>query len=105
MSITVGDPDQAKTSVYVIKALHTTVNGFQFANNIQANLGEFVLQQMKEQGEQVFDGCFTTKKWSQSTNMIRKSSSNVLGCIVGQVTDAGHDACQDDLPFYKFRES
>lgn len=52
----------------------------------------------------MFDRCFTTEKWSQSTNLVREGSSDVLRCIVRQVTDAGYDACQDDLSFDKFRE-
>lgn len=53
----------------------------------------------------MLDRCFTTEKWSQSTDMVRKSSSHVLGCVVRQVTDAGHNACQDHLSFNEFRES
>ena len=89
----------------MLPKLHTTVDRFQLADNIQANLGELVLQQMKEQGEQMFYGCFATEKWSQPTNMVGKSSSNVLRCIVRQVTDTGDNACQDDFSFDEFREA
>lgn len=53
----------------------------------------------------MFDRRFATKKWSQSTNLVCESSPDVLRCIVRQVTDAGYDACQDDLSFDKFRET
>ena len=37
------NPDQARTFGYVAKVLRTTVDRFQFADNIQTNLGELVL--------------------------------------------------------------
>lgn len=46
--MTIRNPNQAETFMYIIETLRTTVDRFKFADNVQANLGELVLQQMKE---------------------------------------------------------
>lgn len=48
MSITIRNPIQAGTFICVVETLHTAVDRFQFADNVQANLRELVFQEMKE---------------------------------------------------------
>ena len=46
MSMTIRNVNQIGMPTCVI--LHTTVDRFEFADNVQANLWELILQQMKE---------------------------------------------------------
>jgi hypothetical protein len=78
---------------------HTLVNKLELGDDVQANLGEFILQHLQEHGEQVVDSPSKTLAWlrglalshhhllllaqnrSQAANLGAQRGTNVLGRV------------------------
>ena len=75
----------------------TVVYGFEFTDYVQANFGEVILEEMQEQGKEVFDRGFLPKERSHTTDLLCQSGSNVLGSVLRKISHTGYDTSKDDF--------
>lgn len=54
---------------------------------------------MEEKREKVFDGRIFAQQRSETTDLVRQRSANVLGCILAQISDARDNTPQDNFLF------
>ena len=67
------------------------VDSFQFADDVQSNLREFVLQEVKEERQQVLDSGVLAKEWRKAGDLVGHSRAYMLGAVLAEVPDARND--------------
>jgi hypothetical protein len=77
----------------------------ELADNVQTYFREFVLEEVKEKREEMFDGELFTKQRRKATDLGGKSCPDVLRRILTQVSDTRNDSEEDHLFLEQFRES
>lgn len=83
----------------------TFVDLIEFADDIQAYFRELVLEKVEEKRKKVFDGELFPKQWREATDLGGKSRSDMLRCILTQVSNAWHDPEENHLLLEHFREA
>ena len=83
----------------------TFVDLIKFADDIQTDLRELVLEEVEEKWKKVFDGRLLSKQWREATDLGGKSCSDMLRRILTQVPDTWNDPDENDLLLERFRES
>lgn len=63
----------------LVSRLLTFVDHLQLRNEVESNLAELIFEQEEEQGKQVFDSSILAEQWCETRNLLRESSSDVLG--------------------------
>ena len=75
----------------------TFVDGLQLADDVQPHLWEFVLEEMQEKREKVFDSLLLSEERCKAGNLVRDSGTDMLRRVLAEVSDTGNDAEQDDF--------
>ena len=83
----------------------TIVDHLKLADEVQPDLGEFVLQKLDEQGQEVFLGGLLSEKRSETTDLLGQSGSDVLRGVGGQGSDAREDTSEDDVSVDELSEA
>lgn len=101
----------------------TLVNELELRDNVQPDLGEFVLKHLEEHGQQVINSPVTCEKGGfqahhhennslllaqdrcQTTDLRSKRSSDMLGSIRNEVFDAAHDIVEKSVAIDEGAES
>jgi len=78
---------------------HTLIHLFEFTDDVQPNIGEFVLQQVQEELEKVIDGGSVTKERCKPSYLICKSGPDMLGTVLTEIPNKGYYAGNHNLWF------
>ena len=81
------------------------VDRLKLADDIQPDLWEFILEQVQEEREKMFDGCLLPKERCKTRDLVRHRRTDVLRRVLAKVADARNDAQQNDLLIEQFREA
>ena len=73
------------------------VDSLELADDVQPDFGEFVLEQVEEQGQKVLDGGVLAKQRSEASDLVSDGSTDVLRLVLAKVSDARNDARQNDF--------
>ena len=77
--------------------LRTGVDLVELADDVQPHLWEFVLEEMQEKREKVFDSRLLSEERCKAGNLVRDSGTDMLRRVLAEVADTGNDAEQDDF--------
>ena len=83
----------------------TFVDLIEFADDVQANLWELVLEEVEEKRKKVFNCELLPKQWCEPADLGGESRPDMLRRILTQVPDTWDDSKEDDLFLEQFRES
>lgn len=72
---------------------------------MQPDLGKLILQELKEQGQQVFLGSLLAEQGSQPADLLGQGGSDVLRSIGRQRSDAREDPSEDDIAVDQLSEA
>jgi hypothetical protein len=72
---------------------------FEFTDDVQPNIREFVLQQVQEELEKVIDGGSVTKERRKPCYLICKSSPDMLGTVLTEIPNKGYYTGNHNLWF------
>jgi hypothetical protein len=77
----------------------------ELADDVQPDIGKFVLQQVQEELQKVIDGGSVTKERCKPSDLVCKGSTDMLGAILTQIPNKRYYASNDNLRFQQFRET
>lgn len=83
----------------------TSIDDLEFRNDVESDFGEFVFEQLEEEGEKVFDRGVLAELRCESRDLTSESSSNVLRTIGGEISDTRHETGKDDFSVDEFSET
>jgi len=69
----------------------------EFTDDIQPNIGKFILQQVQEELKKMIDGGSMTKERCKPSNLVCKGSSNMLRAVLAEIPNIGYYTGNDDL--------
>jgi hypothetical protein len=78
---------------------HTFVDLFEFTDDVQPDIGKFILQQVQEELKKVIDGGSVTKERCEACNLVCKGGSDMLGTVLTQIPNERYYTGDDDLRF------
>ena len=81
------------------RAEHTLIHLFEFTDDVQPDIGEFVLQQVQEELEKVIDGGSVTKERCKPGYLVCKSSPDMLGTVLTEIPNKRYYAGDHNLRF------
>lgn len=67
------------------------VDCFQFADDVQTDFWELILEEVQEKREEVLDGRLFAEEGRKAGDLVRDRSANVLRAILAKVPYAGDD--------------
>lgn len=74
------------------------VDKFELGDDVEADVGEFVLEHLEEHGKKVVDGLLLAKYWGKAADLRAKSSTDVLRAVGDQVLDRSHNIVKQGGP-------
>ena len=83
----------------------TGVDLLQFRDDVESDVGEFVLEQLEEEGEEMFDGVILAEERSEARDLRSEGGADVLRRIGGEISNARHQSCENDILLDQFGES
>lgn len=89
----------------VATAQLTVVNHLELSDQMQPDLGELVLQQRKEEGQEMFLSSLLPEERSQPADLLGERGSDVLRTVGRQGSDAREDPGKDNIPVDKLSEA
>jgi hypothetical protein len=75
----------------------TRVNKLELADDVEADVGKVVLEQLKKEREEVFDRRLLAQERREARDLGAEGGADVLRGVGRELADAGHDARQDDF--------
>ena len=84
---------------------HTFIDLIEFADNIQTNLRELILEEVEEKRQKVFDGGLLPQERCEATDLCGEGRPDVLRRILTQVPHTWNDPEEDHLFLEQFRET
>ncbi len=84
---------------------HTFIDLLKFTDDVQPDIGKFVLQQVQEELKKVIDGGSMSKERCKPSNLICKGSPDMLGAVLTEIPNKRYYASNDNLWFQQFRET
>lgn len=101
----VGRSASAFRPLRVAIAQLTIVDHLELSDQVQSDFGELVLQQRKEEGQEVFLSSLLPEERSQPADLLGERGSDVLGAVGRQGSDARKNPGEDDVPVNKLSEA
>jgi hypothetical protein len=88
-----------------IRRKQTFVNLLEFTDDVQPDIGEFILQQVQEELKKMIDGGTMTKERCKPSNLVCKGSPDMLRAVLTEVPNKRYYPGNDDLGFQQFRKT
>jgi len=83
----------------------TVVDHLELADQVQPDLRKLVLQQLEEEGQEVFLGGLFAEQGSQPADLLGECGTDVLRSIRRQRSDTGEDSGEDDVAVNQLGET
>jgi hypothetical protein len=83
----------------------TIIDHLELSDQMQPDLGELVLQQRKEEGQEVFLGSLLPEERSQPADLLGERGSDMLRAVGRQCSDARKDPGENDVAVDKLSEA
>jgi hypothetical protein len=83
----------------------TFVNLLEFTDDVQPDIGEFILQQVQEELKKMIDGGTMTKERCKPSNLVCKGSPDMLGAVLTEIPNERYYSGNDNLGFQQFRKT
>ena len=88
-----------------IQREHTFINLLEFTDNVQPNIGKFILQQVQEELKKMIDGGTMAEERRKPCNLVCKRGPDMLRAVLTKIPNIGYYTGNDDLRFQQFRET
>jgi hypothetical protein len=74
----------------------------EFTDNVQPNIGKFILQQVQEELKKMIDGGTMTEERRKPRNLVCKRGPDMLRAVLTEFPNIGYYTGNDDLRFQQF---
>ena len=74
------------------------IDEFELGDDVEADVGEFVFEHLKEHGKKVVDGLLLAKYRSKAADLRAKGSTDVLRAVGDQVLNRSHNIVKQGGP-------
>jgi hypothetical protein len=77
----------------------------EFTDDVQTNIGKFILQQVQEELKKMIDGRTMTEEGCEPSDLVCKGGPDMLRIVLTEISNIGYYTGNDDLRFQQFRET
>lgn len=83
----------------------TSVDHLELGDDVEPHVGELVLEELEEEGEEVLDGRVLAEEGRESRDLSAEGGANVLRLVGREVADAGHEASENHFAVDELSEA
>jgi hypothetical protein len=77
----------------------------EFTDDVQPDIGEFILQQVQEELKKMIDGGTMAKERCKTRDLVCKGSPHMLRTVLTEIPNKRYYPGNDDLRFQQFRKT